>query len=173
MACFHLDYLIGLAEDHAGDVVDRLLDLPEVTLEAYIQPLGAYLVEVSGESECQALLEGICGGRKRSGVHYRMQPTLVIYGNEVRVVVDGGFVGRLDDAYAIGYRDQLATTPYFRATVWCEAMIVGGWDRGDGDRGNFGVKLDLPPNVLALDIIEGGPMWPNGSPITPRGGASE
>jgi hypothetical protein len=141
-------------------------------LEAYIQPLGAYLVEVSGESECQTLLDEICGGRKRSGVHYRMQPTLVIYGNEVRVVVDGECVGRLDGDYAIGYRDQLATTPHLNATVWCEAMIVGGWDRVDGDRGNFGVKLDLPPNVLALDVIEGGPVWPDGSRKAPRGRAT-
>ena len=71
-------------------------------MDAFIQPLGAYLVEVSGESECKALLEEICGGRKRSGVHYRMQPTLVISGNDVRVVVDGESVGRLADDYASG-----------------------------------------------------------------------
>lgn len=30
------------------------------------------------------------------------------------------------------------------ADVKCSAMIVGGWDRGKGDTGYFGVKLDLP-----------------------------
>ena len=141
-------------------------------MEAYIQPLGAYLVEVRGESECQDLLEEICGGRKTSGVHYRMQPKLVISGNEVRVEVDGEAVGRLEDDYAPGYIEQLGKTPFLNATVWCEAMIVGGWDRGGGDRGNFGIKLDLPPNVLAIELIEGGPVWPNGSPKAPRGRAS-
>jgi len=141
-------------------------------MEVYIQGLGAYLVDVRGESECQAQLEDICGGRKTSGVHYRMQPTLVISGDEVRVEVDGATIGRLDDDYAAGYAEQLAKTPYLNATVWCEAMIVGGWDRGPGDRGKFGVKLDLPPNVAALDIIEGGPVWPDGSRKNPRGKVS-
>lgn len=141
-------------------------------MEAYIQGLCAYLVEVRGESECQAQLEDICGGRKTSGMHYRMQPTLVISDNKVRVQVDGVIIGRLDDDYAAGYKQQLATTPYLSATVLCEAMIVGGWDRGPGDRGMFGGKLDLPPNINALDIIEGGPVWPDGSRKNPRGGVS-
>src|SRR5688500_15086342 len=132
-------------------------------MEAYIRGLGAYLVDVRGESECQTLLEDICGGRKRGGVHYRMQPTLMVFGDEVRVEVDGATIGRLDDDYASGYKQQLATTGCLAATVWCEGMIVGGWDRGPGDRGMFGVKLDLPPNVAALDILEGGPVWPDGS----------
>src|SRR5687768_4167377 len=101
-----------------------------------------------------------------------MQPTLVISGEEVRVEVDGATIGRLDDPYAAGYKQQLATTPYLSAKVWCEAMIVGGWDRGLGDHGKFGVKLDLPPNVAALDIIEGGPIWPDGSRKSTRGSTS-
>jgi len=32
-----------------------------------------------------------------------------------------------------------------RFYAWCDAIIVGGWDRGNGDEGNFGVKLDLAP----------------------------
>jgi hypothetical protein len=58
------------------------------------------------------------------------------------------------------------------ATVLCEAMIVGGGNPTAGYRGMLGVKLDLPPNVLALDIIEGGPVWPDGSRKNPRGRAS-
>jgi hypothetical protein len=130
-------------------------------MEANIQGLGTYQVEVRGESECQSLLEKICGGRR----NYRLQPTLVISGDTVRVEVDGATIGRVDDGYAPGYKQQMAKTPYLNAKVWCEAMIVGG------DLGLFGVKLDLPPNVLALEIVEGGPTWPDGSRKNPRGRA--
>jgi hypothetical protein len=27
--------------------------------------------------------------------------------------------------------------------VMCDAKIVGGWDRGDGDEGHYGVTLSL------------------------------
>jgi hypothetical protein len=140
-------------------------------MEACIQGLGEYLVEVRGESEVQALLEDICGGRSTYSAKYRIQPNLAISGGKVHVQVDGVTIGLMDDDYASGYVKHLATTPYLNVTVWCEAMIVGGWDRGSGDRGQFGVKLDLPLNVLALDIIEGGPVLPDGSRKIPRGRA--
>jgi hypothetical protein len=36
-----------------------------------------------------------------------------------------------------------------RKAISCKAKIVGGWDRGEGDRGYFGVKLSLalPPRI--------------------------
>ncbi|MDQ3106962.1 MAG: hypothetical protein M3Q68_04075 [Actinomycetota bacterium] len=28
---------------------------------------------------------------------------------------------------------------------WCDGFVTGGWDRGDGDTGKFGLELDLAP----------------------------
>jgi hypothetical protein len=36
----------------------------------------------------------------------------------------------------------------------CSATIRGGWDRGDGDRGMFGVVLDLGSRESCLAVID-------------------
>ena len=41
----------------------------------------------------------------------------------------------------------LASSGYTQAT--CNALIVGGWNRGEDDRGSFGIKLDIS---LPLDL---------------------
>lgn len=55
----------------------------------------------------------------------------------VRVEVQGHTVGYLTRRQAVQFRKR-SQTP-----VDCGAKIVGGWDRGYGDTGHFGVRLDL------------------------------
>lgn len=59
-------------------------------------------------------------------------------------------VGYLSRKNAREYRKRLKKAGYQGITATCFAIIVGGWDRGGGDRGHFGVKLDLPKIGLRL-----------------------
>jgi hypothetical protein len=62
----------------------------------------------------------------------------------VRVEIRGCIVGHLSRENAREYRRQLKKAGHPALTASCKALIVGGWDRGGGDRGHFGVRLDLP-----------------------------
>jgi hypothetical protein len=55
----------------------------------------------------------------------------------VRIEVQGHTVGYLSRYQAVQFRKRSQTA------VDCGAKIVGGWDRGRGDTGHFGVELDL------------------------------
>ena len=62
----------------------------------------------------------------------------------VQVLIGGRVCGYLSRENARAYRRQLKKAGHPNMTASCRAMIVGGWDRGAGDRGHFGVRLDLP-----------------------------
>jgi hypothetical protein len=62
----------------------------------------------------------------------------------VRVDVEGHTVGYLPRKLAREYRQRLEEAGHSTLRGMCSAVIRGGWDRGTGDRGNFGVRLDLP-----------------------------
>lgn len=111
---------------------------------------GTYSVDVVGESHYQEALEDICGGRNDEGQRFETEAFLVHEDDNpyddkaVRIAIEGETVGYLDRKTARDYRKDLAKIGYAGAPATCSARIVGGWDRGDGDRGHFGVKLDLP-----------------------------
>jgi hypothetical protein len=94
-------------------------------------------------------LEAICGRRKVDGEEKLVQATLILedsnpYDNQsVRVDIQGKTVGYLNRTNASKYRQALKDAGYPNITATCSAMIVGGWERA-GDRGHYGVKLDLP-----------------------------
>ena len=56
----------------------------------------------------------------------------------VRVEIEGQKVGHLSRANAVLYREK-----HGKSAIQCNAIIAGGWDNGEGDRGNYGVLLDL------------------------------
>ncbi|MCZ7599752.1 MAG: HIRAN domain-containing protein [Gammaproteobacteria bacterium] len=62
----------------------------------------------------------------------------------VRVDIHGKTVGYLSRELALEFRKSIAELGHPGLTAKCNALIVGGWNRGDGDTGHFGVKLDLP-----------------------------
>jgi len=111
---------------------------------------GSYLCNVVGESNYQVALEKICGGYSENGHEKIVLATLIQEDDNhydskaVRVDINGMTVGYLSRENARQYRQRLKRG----ITATCSARIVGGWDRGGGNKGYFGVKLDLSTDVL-------------------------
>jgi hypothetical protein len=111
---------------------------------------GAYSFDVVGEIHYQEILESICGGRTKKGHRLEVEAYLVPendgpYGrNAVRVYIQGLTVGYLHWKSAPIFREQMKETGVAGAAAKCNAIIVGGWDHATGDRGYFGVRVDLP-----------------------------
>lgn len=109
-----------------------------------------YSVDIVGESHYQSELEQICGGRTEEGHKLVVEVYLVPEDDNphddqaVRVYVRDKTVGYLSREVARSYRKRLAEAGYPGSPATCSAMIIGGWDRGGGDQGHFGVKVDLP-----------------------------
>jgi hypothetical protein len=111
---------------------------------------GEFAVEVVGESHYQDALETNCGGRTEDGAEKHCRATLMLEDSNpydpkaVRINVDGMTVGYLSRDAAKVYRQRLKEAGHPRLLGTCNAVIRGGWDRGNGDTGSFGVRLDLP-----------------------------
>jgi hypothetical protein len=72
--------------------------------------------------------------------------------NAVRVEIEGKKVGYLSRADAARYRSASGPSPASIA-----ALIVGGWDRGGGDRGHYGVRLALKTAGATQEDIPAAP----------------
>lgn len=112
---------------------------------------GTYDIEVVGESNYQKHLIKICGpycvdGKTHEAVaHLTLEDTNKFDKKAVMVVIDGGTIGYLDRETAREFRKAIKSGGLTEYTVFqCSALIRGGWDRGNGDRGSYGVTLDLP-----------------------------
>jgi hypothetical protein len=111
---------------------------------------GTYDVDVVGESHYQGALESICGGRSEDGHRLKVEAFLVPENDNphdskaIRVYIQDRTVGYLDRETARSFREEMAQIGMSGVAAKCRAIIVGGWDRGSGDRGHFGVKIDLP-----------------------------
>jgi hypothetical protein len=108
-----------------------------------------FAVAVVGESHYQDHLRSFCQVRESSAdLRFRA----FLYNEDdnpyddqaVRVEIQGGTVGHLSRKDARAYRQWLARERPGANVLTCEANVRGGWDRGPGDRGMFGVWLDLP-----------------------------
>jgi len=120
---------------------------------AIIPGQGSFRVSVVGESNYQADLESICGGRTENGAYEVVEAQLVLEESNpydpdaVRVDIAGKTIGYLSRENARQYRGQLNEQGYRGVVTKCTATIVGGWDRGGGDKGHFGVTLDIPAKI--------------------------
>ncbi len=109
-----------------------------------------YNVDAVGESHYQDALESICGGRTENSQRLVVEALLVPENDNqqdpkaVCIYIQDQAVGYLDRETARSFREKLAEIGLAEVAAKCRAIIVGGWDRGGGDRGYFGVKLDLP-----------------------------
>jgi hypothetical protein len=121
---------------------------------------GRFGFVVVGTSHFQGILESIAGGRRTDGTHYPCAALILPPSDNphskhgVAVQIHGQIVGYLADDAAVDFVDALKRTGYERAA--CEAVIVGGWDRGPNDRGTFGVRLNayLPFKFESADQWE-------------------
>ena len=79
--------------------------------------------------------------------------------NAVRVEIKGRKVGYLSRVEAAHYRSLLGLG---QAPV--AALIIGGWDRGDGDTGSYGMRLastmKARPTRRAPPILHRCRRWP-------------
>lgn len=111
---------------------------------------GTYDFEVVGESRYQDALFDIAGGKTNDGHRLKKTALLIRQDNNphdskaVAVTIDGEPVGYLDRESARSFRQKLKGQIPDDAAIAVPAMLVGGWDRGDGDEGHFGVRLDIP-----------------------------
>jgi hypothetical protein len=113
----------------------------------YLEGDGRYRMPVVGESFCEENFVALCGPRRPGGYERFVDACLVPENDNrhdtkaVRVEITGKKVGYLSRSMARRYRQRFG-----RRTVYCRAKIIGGWDRGGNDTGNFGVRLDLTSN---------------------------
>jgi hypothetical protein len=119
--------------------VDLVPDLSPLELKGE----GKFTIGAVGESFYQSALEAITGGHTEQGWSKPVRASLVCENTNpydakaVRVEILGQKVGYLARDRARLYRRRFG-----QRTVVCDALIVGGWDRGDSV-GDFGVRLDL------------------------------
>jgi HIRAN domain len=94
-------------------------------------------------------LTAIVGGKRPESVNIKTQAALVLEPdnpydpNAVAVHIDGRKVGHLPRPAAQTYGPVGRRLAEQRQVGVCAATITGGWDRGDGDTGYFGVTIDL------------------------------
>jgi hypothetical protein len=103
-------------------------------------------VAVVGESFHQDALLLLAGGeRSYGGVDLETVAELVpVEGDGIEVRVDDNLVGFLGEEDAERLADPVADTVDLEGAATCRAAVRGGWDRGGGDIGLFGVTLFLP-----------------------------
>lgn len=111
-----------------------------------------WTIPLVGTSHYQTVLLGLAGSRKTDeGVTLDVRVMLQHEeGNPHDQNAIAAFVGKKQVGYMRSedsqtFRDFLEKNGATNAE--CDARIIGGWDRGGGDNGNFGVRLNLswPP----------------------------
>jgi len=116
----------------------------------FIRGNGNYSVNVAGESFYPESFALLVGPRNEDGVNLEKRAQLALQDDNphdrqaVRVTIDGHPVGHLSREHARAFRRSVRYGPLAEhETFECAAIICGGWDRGNGDAGHFGVRLDL------------------------------
>jgi hypothetical protein len=116
----------------------------------FISGKGRFRVDVAGESFYPESFSALCGEKTIEGIKSNVTAQLILQDDNphdnraVAVSVAGHQVGHLSRESARAFRRLVrygAMSVY--DTFSCAAMISGGWDRGNGDVGEYGVRLDL------------------------------
>ncbi|MEX2134557.1 MAG: bifunctional DNA primase/polymerase [Acidimicrobiia bacterium] len=107
---------------------------------------GEVPVEVVGESFHQDELLSLAGGNRRfGGVDLEAVAALVpVEGNGIEVRIDDMPIGYLSQIHARRFTDLVEEIIEEQGLATARASIRGGWDRGGGDIGMFGVTLSMP-----------------------------
>jgi hypothetical protein len=109
---------------------------------------GTFLLQVVGESHYRANLVKVCDPDE-DGTDCELGADLVLDDanpydrNAVQVQIQGLQVGFLDRENARAFRQRVRAEGRSGLRFPCKARVKGGWDRGGGDQGNFGVTLDV------------------------------
>ena len=112
--------------------------------DADLQPAD-FSLEVVGESNYQKALIQVAGPKRKESANVFVTAEVICEdGNPhdsyaVRVDVQGKTVGYLSREAARIWRKGVSST-----RITCSAVIRGGWDRGSGDQGHYGIWLKPP-----------------------------
>jgi hypothetical protein len=110
---------------------------------------GGKPVQVVGEGFYQDAVDVICGGKCEEGhqlmcqAELRPEPDNEYDKRAVGVYVDGRKVGHLSREDAAGRQAKLIALRSQGKRPMCAGLISGGWFRGSGDEGHYGIRLDL------------------------------
>lgn len=113
--------------------------------------VGDFDFEVVGESSYQQTLARNAGEHGREPADTRCKAQLILEDDNpydaraVRVDVGGEVVGYLSRADARSFRRRLGQKGLAGQNTLCDAMIVGGGTRKNGERLHYGVRLDIKP----------------------------
>lgn len=137
------------------ELEDRRTPTPDVGLDLVA---GAGGIKAVGESQYRTVLVKATGGQRREGVKMYLTATLVrepknpYDPNAVSVRIDDKVIGYLARAKGLAYKPVLDRIAAAGRVAYCSAQVYGGWDRGDGDRGDFSVTvyIDTPAKQEAL-----------------------
>ena len=111
---------------------------------------GEYELEVVGESNYQKAFSKITGGKTEDGHEMKVEAVLIHDDHNpsdnkaIAVSINGEIVGYLSKQHARRFRKLMADAGGPGSPAVCDALIVGGWNRGGGDEGFFKLRLDLP-----------------------------
>jgi hypothetical protein len=150
--CYHADvaWRESPSEDFAETFAWHVTQNPRITLaRGFLDGDGSFSVKVAGTSYRQKSLERIAGERGWHAIETDVVATIVLENgnphdaNAVRVEIFGLQVGYLPRELALAYRRMLRTSERAAIAETCLARITGGWQRGGGDCGHYGVRLDL------------------------------
>lgn len=118
---------------------------------------GSFDYDVVGESFYQPALDLICGGKTDDGHEHECSAVLVCEDdnphdpNAIAVMISGRKVGHLPRSEAAAFRQLLRRHGIENLPVRCDALVIGGWKRGRGDEGHYGVKLDIHDEATLTD----------------------
>jgi hypothetical protein len=146
-----LDWLFGSGSGSAS-----LSKVPTI----HLAPGRGFTFGVVGESNYQDALNAICGGKREEGhkwpvtAHLRLDDRNPHDPLAVAVWISGKVVGYVAGEDAKRLRTELLALNVGDRSIACSGKIVGGWDRGQGDEGHYGLKLSLskPLRVAPSDI---------------------
>lgn len=135
-----LQWLFGGQADTAPTEVSRPLHLARGR---------GYTFDVVGEANYQDALDHICGGKCDDGYNLETTAQLCFQednphdSNAVAVLMERKVVGYIPRDKAAWFRSEILKVNPEERPVICDAKVVGGWYRGRGDEGHYGVKLSL------------------------------
>jgi len=112
---------------------------------------GDFDFEVVGESNYQKVLGTLAGQHGADSVEKKYHATLVLDNSNhhdskaVAVQIESATVGYLSRVDARSYRRRLGQKGLSGIDATCDALIVGGGIKRNGEKLFYGVKLDIKP----------------------------
>lgn len=114
--------------------------------------LGDFEFEVVGESYYQKYLKVIAGNHGKQSAETAVVATLLPVDdnkfdkNAVQILVADNLVGYLTREDAPKFRRRLSASKLgSTAVTTCDALVVGGFMKKNGDTANYGIQLDIKP----------------------------